>query len=171
MTDCNDPARREDRPQDGPESRDDAPAGPQTITGTFRRVRRGPSVRFQKGKEPPVGKPATDLPRAEPRPPRVAIMLALAHKLQRLLDDGQVASQAEIARMLDVTPARVTQLLDLTLLAPDIQEAILSKEATDSWPTAERHVRRLLSTMDWTFQRSAWPAQSERSRRLTTSRP
>ena len=54
--------------------------------------------------------------------PRIARTLALAHVMQRMIDRGEVKDQAELARMLGFTRARVTQMLDLTLLAPDIQE-------------------------------------------------
>jgi len=54
------------------------------------------------------------------RPARVAIMLALAHKIQQAIDGGVVRDRAEVARRLGLTRARVTQLLDLALLAPDI---------------------------------------------------
>ena len=47
-------------------------------------------------------------------------MLALAHKIQQAIDGGVVRDRAEVARRLGLTRARVTQLLDLALLAPDI---------------------------------------------------
>jgi ParB-like chromosome segregation protein Spo0J len=58
-------------------------------------------------------------------------MLALAHKIQQAIDRGAVHNRAEVARRLGLTRARVTQLLDLTLLASDIQERILFAEAVD----------------------------------------
>ena len=51
--------------------------------------------------------------------------MALAHKFQRMLDEGAVGSMADIARLGHVTRARVTQAMDLLLLAPDIQEELL----------------------------------------------
>lgn len=51
--------------------------------------------------------------------------MALALRFERMLDVGTVASLAELARLGRVTRARMTQLMDLTLLAPDIQEALL----------------------------------------------
>ena len=63
--------------------------------------------------------------------PRVARLLALAHKFQGMLDRGEVASMAELARLGCVTPARITQIMDLLLLAPDIQEEILFLPAVE----------------------------------------
>lgn len=54
-------------------------------------------------------------------------MLALAWKIQRAIDRGQVKDRAEVARRLVMTRARVTQLLDLTLLAPEVQEHMLAE--------------------------------------------
>jgi hypothetical protein len=55
------------------------------------------------------------------RIPRVARLLALAHHFQELLDTCVVETQAELAKL---TPARVTQIMNLLALAPDIQEEI-----------------------------------------------
>jgi hypothetical protein len=57
--------------------------------------------------------------------PRVARLLALAHYFQDLLRRGVVKDQADLARLGRVTRARVTQVMNLLLLAPDVQEAIL----------------------------------------------
>ena len=73
-----------------------------------------------------VDEPVVAMPtEQERRPARVAVMLALAHKIQEAIDRGVVQDQAEAARRLGVSRARLTQLLDLTLLAPGIQEELL----------------------------------------------
>ena len=59
------------------------------------------------------------------RIPRVARLLALAHHFEELLDTGAVETQAELAELAKLTPARVTQIMNLLSLAPDIQEEIL----------------------------------------------
>ena len=70
-------------------------------------------------------------------------MLALAHKIHDAIDRGTVRDRAEVARRLGFTRARITHLLDLTLLAPDLQEQILSFEAVDgAEPVSERALRR-----------------------------
>ncbi|MCA2978088.1 MAG: hypothetical protein INH37_07375 [Myxococcaceae bacterium] len=81
-------------------------------------------------------------------------MLALAHHLQRTIDQGLVADRAAVARKLGLTRARVTQLLDLLLLAPRIQEAVLTLEAVDGVePLCERKLRSVVSTASWDQQR------------------
>jgi len=66
-------------------------------------------------------------PKPEPvrRPAKVAQQLALAHHLQAAIDRGAIADRADVARKLGLTRARVTQLLDLLLLAPDLQDLVL----------------------------------------------
>jgi ParB-like chromosome segregation protein Spo0J len=87
-------------------------------------------------------------------------MLALAHKIQQAIDRGVVRDRAEVARRLGLTRARVTQLLDLTLLAPDIQERILFAESADgSEPFTERRLRPLTRDSTWPAQRSPLSAQ------------
>ena len=82
----------------------------------FRRRSRG-RQKLRAGPEPPVREPG--------RVPRVARLMALAIKFDQLLRSGQVASYAELARLGQVTPARVTQIMNLLCLAPDLQEALL----------------------------------------------
>ena len=62
---------------------------------------------------------------APERVPRIARLLALAHKLQGMLDRSEVESMADLARLGRVSRARITQIMDLLMLAPDIQEELL----------------------------------------------
>jgi ParB-like chromosome segregation protein Spo0J len=65
-------------------------------------------------------------PPKAPKTPRVAELLRKAIEWPRQLDAGEVRNQAEIARREGLTRARVTQVLRLLLLAPEIQEHALS---------------------------------------------
>lgn len=49
--------------------------------------------------------------------PRIARLLALAHKWEGMVRRGEVESYAEMARLTELTPARVTQICNLTLLS------------------------------------------------------
>ncbi|MHB1843264.1 MAG: hypothetical protein ACYCWW_00335 [Deltaproteobacteria bacterium] len=91
-------------------------------------------------------------------PARVARQLALAHALQRRVDAGEFADYASMARALGFTRARVTQLMDLLLLAPDIQAEILFLEVPPGeQPLSERRLRNtVLKSLDWLEQRQAW---------------
>jgi hypothetical protein len=91
-------------------------------------------------------------------PARIARQLALAHALQRRVDAGEFADYATMARALGFTRARVTQIMDLLLLAPDIQAEILFLECPPGeQPISERRLRdTVLKSLDWREQRTAW---------------
>jgi hypothetical protein len=57
-----------------------------------------------------------------------ALAIFKARRLREMLDDGVVKSQRELARRVDVTQARIAQLLSLLRLPPDLQSRILAGE-------------------------------------------
>lgn len=59
------------------------------------------------------------------RPPRVARLVALAHRLDELVRSGAVSDYATLARLGHVSPARLTQVMGLLYLSPAIQENLL----------------------------------------------
>ena len=92
------------------------------------------------------------------RVPRVARVLALAHRWQCLIGSGVVRDQADLARLVGVSRARVTQVMDLLRLAPDIQEAILDLPRVERGrdPIHGRDLYRLAAETLWTDQRRRW---------------
>ena len=91
------------------------------------------------------------------RPARVASMLALAHHMERAIRAGTYRDQADLARALGFTRARITQVSNLTCLAPDIQAEILAMEAVDGRePLRERTLAPVVAPLVWTRQREAW---------------
>ena len=120
------------------------------VTGQLFRVRDGHRWTFTDHPPEPEPEPVR-------RPARVAEMLALAHRLEAAIDSGDYADRADVARQLGLTRARVTQLLDLTLLAPDIQEQLLFMEAVDGVePMTERRLRPVVAHTSWAQQRRVW---------------
>ena len=83
-----------------------------------------------------------------PGPSRAARMLALAHYIQRQIDAGAIPDYAAAARALGLTRARVTQIMNLLLLAPEIQDRIVIGDLVLS----ERALRRVLGEADWDAQ-------------------
>jgi hypothetical protein len=119
------------------------------FTGSLHRVQRGHGKGFASA-PPPSPAPVH-------RPARVAFMLALAHKVRQVIDRGQVRDQAEVARRLGFTRARITHLVNLTFLAPDLQERVLELQASDGEePLSERDLRKIARVRRWQDQRSAW---------------
>ena len=83
--------------------------------------------------------------------------MALAIECDRLIREGVIKNQSELAHYAQVTTARMTHIMWLTNLDPEIQEAILSLPRVDSGPDTvkEIDVRRIARVMDWGVQREA----------------
>ena len=64
-------------------------------------------------------------PVAKGRVPRIARLMALAIRMEELVRTDVVRDYAELARLGQVSPARISQIVGLLSLAPDIQEEIL----------------------------------------------
>ena len=94
--------------------------------------------------------------------PRITRLLALAWKFDGMIQQGVVKDYAQLARLGQVSRARVTQIMNLLNLAPDIQEQILSWE--QSPPTQpniwETSVRALRAEVLWSRQRQQWKSSS-----------
>lgn len=80
--------------------------------------------------------------------------MALAIRFDQLIRDGTVADCAELARLGHVSRARVTQIMRLLDLAPDVQEAILFLEREPGRErVTERSSRKVVAEVDWGRQR------------------
>ena len=81
--------------------------------------------------------------------------MALAIRFDQLIRDGIVADQARLGY---VTPSRVSQILALLQLAPDIREAILPLPPTERGRdrVTERDLRSIAAVTDWRKQRRMW---------------
>lgn len=120
-------------------------------------------------------KVAVPTPPPEPPPaptgriPRISKLMALAIRFDQLLREGKVTDQSELARLAHVTQPRMTQIMNLLHLAPDIQEELLHLppvvEGRD--PIHERMLRLVVAEVDWVIQWRGWtklrPEAAERS--------
>ncbi len=104
------------------------------------------------------GAASSNLPVVSGRVSRVSRLMALAIRFERLVRDGEVADYADLARLGYVTRARVTQIMNLMNLAPDIQEAILFLPPVENGRDAvtERDLRPIAAIPDWRKQRVLW---------------
>lgn len=107
--------------------------------------------------EPPAQKPAPRQPTPTPRPAlrseipppsSAAKNLATAYHIQRLIDRGLIADYTAAAKMLGVSQPRLTHLMGLLLLAPEIQAAILLGEMT----FGDKELRCLARIGNWSDQ-------------------
>jgi hypothetical protein len=123
----------------------------------FTQARRG-RKRMMVGETPA----AVDTPTG--RVPRISRLMALAIRFEGLLQRGEVRDYAELARVGHVTRARVTQIMNLLNLAPDIQEEILFLPVVDQGrdPVKEWEVRPVAAEATWATQRARWRAMAHR---------
>jgi hypothetical protein len=100
--------------------------------------------------------------------PRVAKLMALAIRFESLVQRGEIQDYADIARLGLVTRARMTQIMNLLNLAPDIQEEILFLPRTLKGydPISERDLRPIAAIMDWARQRLLWREVKEQIAKL-----
>lgn len=104
-------------------------------------------------------------PRPEPgHVPRVTRLMALAIRLEGLIREGEIENYIEIATLGHVTRARVSQIMNLGNLAPDIQEAILHlpRTRTGRNPIILADLQPIASMPDWRKQRKLWSELSQR---------
>ena len=118
----------------------------------FRRRGRGASKELHTNQEPE---------KAAPRPvrlSRVARLMALAVRFDMLLRNGAVANYAELARLGHVSSARISQILNLQFLAPDIQEELLflTRQTRGRDPIHLARLQPIAAQFDWARQRRLW---------------
>lgn len=92
--------------------------------------------------------------------PRVSRLMALAIYMEDLVRRDEVADYAELARLAHVSRARITQIMILLHLAPDIQEGILNLPRSQGGPDPirEKMIRPIATVSDWRKQRAMWVA-------------
>jgi hypothetical protein len=113
------------------------------------RIEKGARV-FVEGPEP------ADLPVG--RVPRVSKLMALALSIEARVRSGELASYAHVAELGHVTRARVTQIVNLVNLAPDLIEEILflPRIETGRDLILLRDLRPIAQELDWKKQRKLW---------------
>jgi hypothetical protein len=123
-----------------------------TIERDFHWDRRGHGAR----KELRVGQPPG--PPQPGRVPRVARLMALALRFEDQVRGGTIRNYAELAELGHVSRARISQIMNLLNLAPDLQEALLFLPRTEHGRDV-LHLAQLppiASTVEWRKQRRLW---------------
>jgi hypothetical protein len=91
--------------------------------------------------------------------------MALALRLEKRLRQGAIGDYATLAQLGHVSRARITQIMNLLLLAPDIQEALLFLPPTPPGchPILLSQLQPLAALLDWRQQRCRWQALKQHS--------
>jgi hypothetical protein len=111
--------------------------------------------RLIKGTRPtPLSTLKSNLKKATKIPPATKL-LSLAHYYKDLLAASKVKDYAELARLTQVSRARLTQIMNLTFLAPEIQKALLCAPFYDHKKT-ERSLREIAECLSWQVQLEKW---------------
>ena len=123
-----------------------------SISRTFHVHRVGKRSHLRTGEEP------TAKPIPVGRLPRVTKLMALAIRFDSLLQSGMITDYASLARLGHVTRARVTQIMNLLLLSPRIQEEILFLPTNNRGcdPVLLAHLQSIAQTSLWTDQERMW---------------
>ena len=92
------------------------------------------------------------------RVPRIARLMALALRFEELVRSGAVRDYTELARFGQVSRPRVTQIMNLLHLAPEIQEEILFLPPVSKGrdPIHLENLQALVALLDWQSQRRQW---------------
>jgi hypothetical protein len=116
----------------------------------FHRTGHGSRKEMHSGAEAPALPPG--------RVPRVSRLMALALRFDELVRTGQVGSFSALASLGHVSRARVSQIMNLLGLAPDIQEALLFLPLTQRGrdPIILADLMPIAACFDWRKQRRLW---------------
>jgi len=89
--------------------------------------------------------------------PRISRLMALTILLDEKLREHADLSHGDLAQLGCVAPSRISQIMNLLYLAPDIQEQLLFLPASDGRDLiCEKHIRSLAIEYDWELQRQAF---------------
>jgi hypothetical protein len=129
-----------------------------TVRAKFKLARRGRSGQRVVEASPSI-QPATG------RVPRIARLMALAIRLDGLIRSGVIKDQAEVARLGRVSRARVSQIMNLLHLAPDIQAQLLFLP-----PVEEGRARIIIADLQSAAAEPNWRKQRRKWDRLCTQK-
>ena len=105
-----------------------APAIPDRVEFEIRVDRTAKGRRRVRPVPTPTHEPTPGPQAAVPEVPKITQLLVVAYWWERLIAEGKVRDYAEIARLTGLSRARVTQMVQGTLLSPAAQSEILSQQ-------------------------------------------
>jgi len=88
--------------------------------------------------------------------PVIRQYLVLAEQIKQVLEEKPERSMREIAKWLGYSPARLSQIYKLRLLAPAIKEEILLCDSDKIFATTITSICNISNEPDWTKQIKIW---------------
>lgn len=90
--------------------------------------------------------------------PHISRLLALAMRYDKMIRERSIPDFNTLAKLVGVTRPRMTQIMNLVNLSPDIQTAILTLPTINQSRGffTERKLRPIAKESDWTIQRAMW---------------
>jgi len=129
-------------------------SSPLVIEGTLAPSRRSRADCHEENSDGPASAASASASRV----PRLARLVALAWHIDGLVQSGTLPSYAAAARLGHVSRARLSQMVSLLNLAPDVQEQLLflRQPRRGRQPLTLRQVLRVAAALDWSEQRRRW---------------
>ena len=90
--------------------------------------------------------------------PRLRKSLLLAYQVEKLISEGKAKDFTQASRWLNITKARLSQIMSLLNLAPSIQDEILLSTADKIKKIAVQDILPIAAESDWDRQISLWKA-------------
>lgn len=100
-------------------------------------------------------KPVRKIREKKSTEPSLRKNLVMAYQIQKLLEQNKAKSQDQIARWMGFNRARISQIMNLLFLAPEIQTEILLSKYLE---IPEHQVRKIPLEANWLIQKQIWLA-------------
>lgn len=88
--------------------------------------------------------------------PRLRQSLMLAYQIEQIVADGQVKDFTQAAKWLNMTKARLSQIMGLVNLAPAIQEEIILTDSPKIRKISAQQILDITVEPDWNQQILLW---------------
>jgi len=105
-------------------------------------------------------------PQANGEVPAVTRALSMAIYFEHLIRIGDASDYATVSRMSGLCRERISQVMRLTCLSPDIQIELLYLPHCPAgrYPVSESAVRKIANLLSWSAQRREWAALKQKYR-------
>jgi hypothetical protein len=125
-----------------------------------------PQIQFQLRPKSGGAEAAQSKDRSTGRLPQITRVLALAIHFDEMISRGDAKDYADVARLSCLSRERVSQIVRLNYLAPDIQVELLYLPPTPTgrYPISETAVRKIANLLSWLEQRREWAALKQGQR-------